>query len=134
LKVGRSRERREDQRRPRRAKAFGAEKLTRYEGPEGAIMHAQVRIGDSMLEISDGSAEFPPRPGSIHVYVPDVDAVYAKALHAGATSLREVTDQFYGDREGSITDPFGNQWFLSTHVKDVTEEEMMAHMAAQQQA
>jgi uncharacterized glyoxalase superfamily protein PhnB len=96
--------------------AFLAEERARFAAPDGKIMHAEVRIGDSMLEIGDANENFPSRPGALHLYVPDVDAVYGSALAAGATSLHALTDQPYGDREGSVRDPLGNNWYIATHL------------------
>lgn len=93
---------------------FGAEEVFRKAQPDGAIVHAEVRIGDSMLEISDGAPEWPSRPAAIHVYVPDADAVYARAVSAGAATLLAPTDMPYGDREGDVRDPFGNHWYIAT--------------------
>jgi uncharacterized glyoxalase superfamily protein PhnB/8-oxo-dGTP pyrophosphatase MutT (NUDIX family) len=111
--------------------AFGAEILYRMDRPDGSgIMHASFRIGDSVLECSDGRPEFPAMPTGLHVYVEDADAVYAKAMAAGATSLREPIDQFYGDREGDVVDPCGNHWYIATHKETVSDEEMLRRMSA----
>ena len=126
-------------------KAFGAEEVLRM--PMGdRIGHAEVRIGDSHIMLSD---EWPdmdklsPRSrggatAGLMVYLPDVDAAYRRAIDAGATVERPVEDQFYGDRSGSVKDPFGITWMLSTHVEDVAPEEMGRRMkqfqASQQQA
>lgn len=98
------------------AKAFGAEEKFRVPAPDGGIMHAEVQIGDSMIELSDGNEQYPPRPASIHLYVPDTDATYQRALAAGATSLDEPADQPYGERSASIVDPFRNHWYLATYA------------------
>ncbi|HSM57468.1 MAG TPA: VOC family protein [Candidatus Sulfomarinibacteraceae bacterium] len=108
--------------------AFDAEVRARMEGPDGRVMHAEVRIGDSPVMMGESSDEIPPMPAMLHLYVPDVDAVYEQALAAGATSVREPIDEFYGDRSGGVQDAFGNQWWLATHVEDVSEEEMMRRM------
>jgi len=95
---------------------FGAEEKLRVPAREpDRIMHAEVRIGDSMIELSDGNPEHPPRPASIHVYVPETDAVYRRALDAGATSLHPVEEMPYGERSGSVRDPFGNHWYIATY-------------------
>jgi uncharacterized glyoxalase superfamily protein PhnB len=94
--------------------AFGAEEVLRVTEPNDAIRHAQVRIGDSMLELSDGAEGWPPRPAAIHLYVPDADATYARAVAAGAATLIAPTDMPYGDREADVTDPFGNNWYIGT--------------------
>jgi PhnB protein len=95
--------------------AFGADVRARFARPDGTVMHAAVKIGDSMIELGDGGEKYPPAAMAIHVYVDDADAVYAQAIAAGGTSLRPMTDQFYGDREGSVTDPAGNFWYIATH-------------------
>jgi uncharacterized glyoxalase superfamily protein PhnB len=97
--------------------AFGAEELGRYAGDDGRIMHAAVRIGDTVIELSEGSGEYAPRQAALHIYVEDVDAVYAKALAAGATSLAEVEDKFYGERSGGVTDHSGNHWYIATRIE-----------------
>ncbi len=117
--------------------ALGAEETFRMPTPSGAIGHAEVKIGDSMVMLADASgAENPPMPAMLHVYVEDVDAKYRRALQAGATSVREPADQFYGDRSAGVKDKFGNQWWLATHVEDVPPEEMAkrAQAAMSQQA
>ncbi len=104
--------------------AFGAAEINSCVTDDGQIMHAARRIGDSVIEMGEASEEFPARPGSLHMYVEDADAVYARALAAGATSLRGPADQFYGDREASAMDSWGNHWYIATHVRDVSPEEM----------
>jgi uncharacterized glyoxalase superfamily protein PhnB len=104
--------------------AFEAEEIYRQNMPDGTVMHAQVRIGDSMLMMSDATSQYEPMPTMIYLYVEDVDAVYNRALKAGATSLREPTAEFYGDRSGGVKDQFGNQWWIGTHIEDVSPEEM----------
>jgi len=94
---------------------FGARELGRYNRPDGTIMHSAVVIGNSTIELADGNQQWPSRPVVLHVYVPDVDAVYARALAAGATSTHAPTDQPYGDRESGVNDPAGNQWYIATH-------------------
>ena len=112
--------------------AFDAQELSRYETPEkNHIMHAVVKIGDSIIEVSDASPEFPAVQTAVHLYVPDVDAVYKKAIKAGGVSKTEPKDQFYGDRESYVKDPFGNNWYIATHVKDVSEEELKKEMKMQ---
>jgi PhnB protein len=97
--------------------AFGAEEVFRMAQPDGRIGHAEVRIGDSMLELSDGGEAWPPRPAAIHVYVPDADAVYARAVAAGARTMVAPMDMPYGDREADVTDPFGNNWYIGTRTE-----------------
>jgi PhnB protein len=105
------------------AKAFGAVETSSTGGRHG--VHREVRIGDSMLMIGEGGPEGTENlSAAFHVYVPDVDAAFARAVAAGATVRRPVADQFYGDRTGTLADPFGHVWSLSTHVEDVSPEEM----------
>ena len=114
--------------------AFGAEERTRMAGPGGAIMHAEIGIGDSVVMLSDAMPpDYPPTSTMLHLYVTDVDATYKSALAAGATSEREPADQFYGDRSAGIKDAFGNRWYIATHVEDVSPEEMEKRAAAQGQ-
>lgn len=90
----------------------------------GAIMHAEVRIGDSRVMMGEPPCGIQPIPACLHLYVEDTDAVYRRALAAGATSVREPADQFYGDRNAGVKDPSGNSWWITTHVEDVSPEEM----------
>jgi PhnB protein len=120
-------------------KAFGAEPAFEpMKRPDGTIMHADVRIGDSHVMISDATEQHPPMPCMLHLYVPDVDAVYRRAVAAGGTSMMEPADQFYGDRAGSVTDPGGNHWYIATHKEDVAPQELKkraeAFMAKQKAA
>ena len=116
---------------------FGARERLRLPRPDGGIAHAELEIGDSLLMLAD------PWPGgnfaaphgeavavSIHLYVPDVDAVFARAVIAGATPERSVATQFYGDRSGTLRDPFGHRWHISTHIEDVSLEEIGRRMTA----
>ncbi len=98
-------------------RAFGAEERFRATRPDGTIGHAEVRIDDSWIELADATAEYPPNPTAIHLYVPRADATYASALRAGATSIHTPVDQEYGDREASVKDPFGNHWYIATPLK-----------------
>jgi uncharacterized glyoxalase superfamily protein PhnB len=101
--------------------AFGAEVFARYDSPAGAVEHAKIRIGDSYLALGEGEgAKWPRPPCALHMYVPDADAAYRQAVAAGATSVRKPEDAPYGDRVATVFDPAGNQWFLATHIKDVT--------------
>ena len=109
--------------------AFGAEEIMRMPGPGGALMHAEVKIGDSIVMMSDAVREA-PMPGSVFLYVNDVDAVYERALQAGATSQLKPTDMFWGDRFASVKDSFGNKWGMATHKEDVPPEEMPKRAAA----
>jgi PhnB protein len=110
--------------------AFGAEEVLSMKRPDGTIMHAQIKIGDSMIEMSEATAEMPAMPAMLHLYVNDADATYKRAIQAGATSLMEPIDQFYGDRESGVKDPCGNQWYIATHKEDVSPEELANRQAA----
>jgi PhnB protein len=99
--------------------AFGGQEIYRAQTPEGGIPHAQVRIGDSIVALAGGRGPYTPMPTTLHLYVPDTDALYDRALAAGARSIRPPADQPYGDRSAGVTDPFGNRWFIATHTKDV---------------
>jgi PhnB protein len=109
---------------------FEAKELVRMAGPDGKIGHTEVRIGDCVVMLSDARDEWKPMPAMIYVYTEDVDAAYQRALQAGATSVREPQDQFYGDRSGAVSDPWGNQWWIGTHIEDVSEEEMIRRQKA----
>jgi PhnB protein len=116
--------------------AFGATEINRMPGPGGMIMHAELRIGDSVIFVSD---EFPgmsaaPAPGAtpsyyLFLYAPDVDTVFNRAVAAGAQVSMPVTNMFWGDRYGKLTDPFGHSWGVATHVEDVSPDEMMRRSA-----
>lgn len=95
--------------------AYGGEETFRMPLPDGSIMHAEMRIGDSILELADGNEQYPTSVTPLHLYVTDADAVYARAMAAGATSLFAPADREYGDREAGITDPNGNHWYIATH-------------------
>lgn len=113
--------------------AFGAQELTRLQWPDGRMMHASIKIGDSVLMMSEEMPEFGgvgPKglggsPVTIHLYVEDVDAAWKKAIDAGCTATMPQDDTFWGDRFGGMTDPFGHNWSLAQHVRDVSPEEMM---------
>jgi PhnB protein len=110
--------------------AFGAEAVFEpMTGPDGKIMHAELKIGDSIVMISDASERAKATSDMLYVYVPNVDAVYQKALKAGATSEMEPSDQFYGDRSGGVRDPAGNRWHIATHVEDVSPAELKKRAA-----
>ncbi|HXG41974.1 MAG TPA: VOC family protein [Dehalococcoidia bacterium] len=113
--------------------AFGAEEVLRMPGPQDRVMHAEVRVGDSILMLSDASERYPPTPVMLYLYVEDADAVYRQALQAGASSLAEPQDQLYGDRAGAVEDPVGNRWWIATHIEDVSPEELARRMSAAQQ-
>jgi PhnB protein len=91
---------------------------------DGTVAHAEVAIGDSIVMMGDAGEEWPAMPAFIYLYVEDCDETYARALAAGATSVREPADQFYGDRTSTVRDPVGNLWGIATHVEDIVEEEM----------
>lgn len=111
---------------------FGAKERIRMEAPDGKIGHAELEIGDSLLMLSDafpGATSRPPTElggttAGAFMYVEDVDAVVKRAVESGATITMEIADQFWGDRFGSISDPFGHLWSIATHVEDVPPEEM----------
>lgn len=110
---------------------FDAREPNSFQDPDGRIAHAEIRIGDSVVMMGQASGDFAPMPAMLHLYLEDVDAVYQRALSAGATSLREPTDEFYGDRSAGVQDAFGNQWWLATHVEDVPAEELQKRAEAQ---
>ena len=115
--------------------AFGAEEFHRSSRPDGSIMHAQVKIGDSMVMMGEAMGEFKAMPAMIYLYVNDTDALYQRALQAGATSVMPPTDMFYGDRNAGVKDLCGNQWWIATHKEDISNEELAkrAEAAAKQQ-
>jgi PhnB protein len=100
-------------------RAFGAEELGRYTAPDGMIHHTTVKIGNAYMEMGEATGPYQPMPTMFYLYVEDCDALYKRALAAGATSISEPTDQPYGDRSGGVTDPFGNKWYIATHIKDM---------------
>jgi PhnB protein len=97
-------------------KAFDAEELRRFDTPEGKIMHGEVRVGDTVVMIADGGGNHPAFPVSLHVYMPDVDATYKKALDAGGTSVQAPVRKDDPDKRGGVKDPAGNTWWISTQV------------------
>ena len=117
-------------------KAFGAKEIMRFPGPNNTVAHAEIQIGDSRVMLADESRDYKAphadsgSPVSLMIYVPDVDKVFNQAVSAGAKSSRAVEDQFYGDRLGTLVDPFGHVWSVSTHKEDVSMEEMQRRMAA----
>jgi PhnB protein len=98
-------------------RAFGAEELEKYPSPDGVIHHAKIKIGDSALEMGEAQGPYQPMPSMFYLYVPNVDAVYLRALNAGATSTSEPADQSYGDRTAAVKDVFGYQWYIATHIR-----------------
>ncbi len=119
-------------------RAFGAKELMRMPAPGGKIGHAEIKIGDSVIMLADEAPEMDARsaksyggsPVSLMVYVEDVDKLFPQAVAAGGKEVRPVADQFYGDRSGTVKDPFGHSWHLSTHKEDVSPEEMKKRMEA----
>jgi PhnB protein len=113
-------------------RAFGAKELVRMDGPGGTVAHAELEVGDSRIMLSDPFPQASTRPpkelggtsASVFMFVEDVDAVVKQAVDAGATVTMEVADQFWGDRFGTITDPFGHVWSIATHVEDVPPDEL----------
>jgi PhnB protein len=125
--------------------AFGAKEIMRIPGKNGQISHAEITIGDSRLMVSDEHPEFGAlgpqsvggTPIGLHIYVPNVDAVFQKAVDAGAKVDRPIQNQFYGDRTGTLIDPFGFKWYVATHVEEVSPDELkkrMANMSTQGQS
>lgn len=112
--------------------AFGAEELDRMEGPDGSIMHAEIRIGDSRIMLGEENPAWGTKSpqtlggihGSLHIYVDDADAALARAVAAGCEVRAPMEDAFWGDRYGKVTDPFGHEWGIATRVKELTPEEM----------
>ena len=123
-------------------KAFGATEIMRMPGPNGRIGHAEIKIGDSPIMMADEHPEMGYRspnstgntPVSILLYVEDADKIFNAAIAAGAKSLKPMADQFYGDRMGTLQDPFGHVWSIGTHVEDVSSEEMKRRMSELQPA
>jgi PhnB protein len=113
-------------------KLFGAKVIDRYDGPNGELMHAEVKIGNVVLMCADGMGQAEQTLASC-VYVKNVDQVVQKALALGATEVEAVETKFYGDRAGRVRDQWGNDWWIATHVEDVSKKEMMKRMAAMQQ-
>lgn len=122
------------------ADVFGATERMRFPGPDGTIAHAEIQIGDSVIIVEDADPQrgtaappaegLPGTPVFQFVYVEDVDAAVARAVELGATMRRAPEDQFYGDRDGFLVDPFGHGWTVATHVEDVSPQEMSRRMAA----
>jgi PhnB protein len=121
------------------AEVFGATERMRFPGPGGTVSHAEIQIGDSVVMVEDESplrhttapppSGVPGSPSFLFLYFEDVDAVIARAVELGATLQRPVQDQFYGDRDGYIVDPFGHGWVIATHVEDVEPEELVRRLA-----
>ncbi len=120
-------------------KVFGATEIMRMAGPDGSIMHAEIKIGDSVIMFGEENPKWGAQspqtlggsPVGLCLYFPDVDARFATALAAGATVERPVKDQFYGDRSGTLVDPFGHKWTIATHIEDVAPDEMHRRFEAE---
>ena len=104
-------------------RAFDAKVVYQHQTPSGAVGHAELEIGDSKLMVGQAGEEWGPRPGTLYMYVPDVDETFRRAIAAGAKSVREPRTEFYGDRSGGVQDANGNQWWIASHVEDVSPEE-----------
>jgi len=122
--------------------AFGATEIVRVPGPNATIAHAEIKIGDSRIMLGEERPEMGARspqalggtPIVLHLYVDNVDGVFKKAIDAGAKQDRPIKNEFYGDRTGTLTDPFGFQWHVATHVEEISQEELKKRMAAMSQA
>jgi PhnB protein len=129
-------------------RAFGAEEVSRMKAPDGSIMHAEIRIGDSIVMLGEENEQWGTKsplstngnPGSLHMYVADADAAFQRAVDAGASVTYPLEDAFWGDRYGKVRDPFGHEWGIATRVREMTDEqvekagqEWMAQAAAQSQ-
>ncbi len=110
-------------------RVFGANERMRIPMPDGKIGHAELQIGDSVLMLASGGEQWPETSALTCLYVDDCDAVFQRALDAGATVVDELSDKFYGDRSGSVLDPFGQRWSIMTHKEDISPEEMQRRMA-----
>jgi PhnB protein len=104
-------------------RAFDGKLISRKDRPDGSVMHAEMRIGNSMLMMGDSTGNFAPMPTAIYLYVPDCDVVYRHALAAGGSSVSELRDMPSGERYGGVKDPCGNIWWVATHVEDVSPDE-----------
>lgn len=112
-------------------KTFGVVTVGKLDRPDGSVMHAELEVGDSKLMVGEPMGEFGPMPASIFVYVEDCDAIYARALEAGGTSVMDVTTmQHAGERYGGVKDPSGNIWWIATHLEDVSWEEQQYRIDA----
>lgn len=114
--------------------AFGAEVQGLMPTPEGGVLHGYLKIGGTVLFVSDAIGFSKPTTTNLFVYVADSDAAFARAIKAGATAVVPLSDMFWGDRWGMVEDPFGNHWQIATHIEDVSPEEMQRRMQAAQQA
>jgi uncharacterized glyoxalase superfamily protein PhnB len=105
-------------------KAFGASEVYRFPAPDGAVMHAELKVGDSVVMLGEAMKDAHPMPVALYVYVDDADATYRKALDAGGESVEAPADQFWGDRVATVKDFAGNKWWIATHVEDVDSKEI----------
>ncbi len=105
-------------------KTFGATETYRFPAPDGSVMHAELKIGDSIVMLGEATKDCSSMPTSLYVYVQDADATYREALNAGGESLEGPTDRFWGDRVASIKDFAGNKWMIATHIEDVNADEL----------
>ena len=112
-------------------RVFDAVEIARMPMPDGSIAHAELKFGDSILMLASGGPQWPGTTSLTCLYVEDCDAVFTRAVEAGATVLEPLADKFYGDRAGSVQDPFGQRWSIMTHKEDLTPEEVQARMAEQ---
>ena len=108
--------------------AFGGVVTYNMKSDDGKVMHATVKIGDSTVMVSDPTEKYGPVSSMLYLYVNDVDTVYQRALKANATPIRKPTDEFYGDRSAGVTDEWGNQWWIATHIEDVSDAEVKRRM------
>jgi PhnB protein len=112
------------------SRAFGARTRYSHKGPDGKVAHAEMQIGDSIIMMGTARGDSKPLTMALYLYVPNCDELYRQAIAAGATSIREPQDQFYGDRHGGIKDPSGNSWWVATHIEDVSDQELERRMSA----
>jgi len=120
-------------------RAFGAEQVMKLDMPDGKVAHAEIKIGDTIVMMSEENPDWGNKspqtlggsPVHLMIYVPDVDAAFKKAIAAGGKEMRPVKDQFYGDRSGTLKDPFGFEWTIATHIEDVSEAEAQRRMQAE---
>lgn len=110
-------------------KVFGAEQTVCFDAPDGSVAHCELRFGDSIFMMGEATPQHPGFNAHLMIYVPDCDVVFQRAVAAGFQVKEPPQNQFYGDRNARVVDPFGNEWYVSTHVEDVSEEELRRRMA-----
>lgn len=110
--------------------AFGATELMKFRAADGHVIHAEVKIGDTIVMMFGTMEGIPPMPMTLYLYVPNVDATYRAAINTGGESLAEPANQFWGDRTAVIADPLGNKWWIATHIEDVSPDELARRAAA----